>query len=459
MRKHSLVIAGLLLLFVCLGLLYGRPVIQNDGISYYALAVSLLEDHDFRLENQRAKHREVRVIPLADSKVASYYSCGFAFLYAPFLYTMDFFTALREWRPYAQNVKFPFSHNLGIFLGSFFYALLSVALAYYFLIQHQKLSSGYSLFLALSCFIGTPLLFYTFTVPSFTHASDTFLVTVAFLLAIWKNKLQVGFVRFRNVLLGFFLAFSVLLRNNNIVIVPVIVLGLLFLERKDGWRQALRTSLEIFAGALPVLVIHALFNLSQYGKMIATGYVIDVKQTAQKRFFRFFWIFFHPVPGLYPWSPVTLISSIGLILASIKKKPEALLALAVVIVVIISIRFAAIIFPGSTFGQRLLTHLYIFWVFGLSEVFMRFKKLTIGLTAACLVWTFLLFNTYFILTGMRESKIMIIKGGSSPLVWLQTARESYKEAKAEDETTSPVRFWFNNLGAKPYPVILHILLR
>jgi len=344
-------------------------------------------------------------------------------------------------------------------MGSLIYAFLSITLAYFFLIHHQRLSPGNSLFLALSCFIGTPLLFYAFTVPSFTHASDTFLVTAAFLLAIWKNKLEIGFIRFRNILLGFFLAFSVLLRNNNIVIVPIIVSGVLFLERKEGWRQAIRTSLEIFAGALPVLIVHALFNLSQYGKVIATGYVIDVKQTAQTRFFRFFWIFFHPVPGLYPWSPVALIASIGLILAAIKKRPEALLALAVVIVVIISIRFAAIIFPGSTFGQRLLTHLYIFWVFGLSEVFIRFKKLTIGLTAACLVWTFLLFNTYFILTGMRESKIMTNKGGSSPLVWLQTACETYQEVKAQGEGTNPVKFWFDNLGAKPYPVLLHVLLR
>ncbi|MCI0607064.1 hypothetical protein L0156_29100 [bacterium] len=457
MRTHFLAIGCLALVLVCLGLFYGRPVIQNDGISYYALVVSLLEDHDFNLENQRAKYREVRVIPKPNSKVASYYSCGIAFLYAPFLYTMDLFPAIREARPYAQNVKFPFSHNLGIFLGSVFYSFLSIILAYYFLIHHQQLSPGRSLFLALSCFLGTPLLFYTFTVPSFTHASDTFLVTAAFLLAISKNKLQVGFIRFRNVLLGFFLAFSVLLRNNNIVIVPVMVLGVLYFERKEGWRQAIHTSLEIFGGALPVLIVHAFFNLSQYGKLIATGYVIDVQQRAQKRFFRFFWIFFHPVPGIYPWSPVALIASIGLVLAAIKKRSEALLAVAVAIVVIISIRFAAIIFPGSTFGQRLLTHLYIFWVFGLSEVFKRSRKLTIGLTAACLVWTFLLFNTYFILTGMRHSKIMAIKGGSSPHVWLQTAMESYQEAKTKGETTNPVEFWYRNLGAKPYPVILHLL--
>jgi len=60
---------------------------------------------------------------------------------------------------------------------------------------------------------------------------------------------------------------------------------------------------------------------------------------------------------------------------------------------------------------------------------------------------------------MRENKIMTLKGGSSPLVWLQTAHETYQEAKAKSETTNPLTFWFDNLGAKPYPVLLHILLK
>ncbi len=447
----------LLFLFLVLALFYGRPVIQNDGISYYGLTISLLKDHDFDLENQYIEHREIRVLQGPDGKIGSYYSCGIAFLYLPFLYVMDLFSVLREFRPYAQNVRFPFSHTFGFFSGSIFYSFLSVALAYYVLVRHQKLSPIASLLISVSCFIGTPLVFYTFTVPSFAHASDTFLVTCSFVLAISTNEWRLGPIHFRKVLLGFVLAFSVLLRNNNIVIVPVLVLGVIYLEREKGFKNAVHTCFEILAGALPVLMIHVFFNLGQYGKLIATGYAVSVAKHAQARLFKFFWLFFHPVAGIYPWSPIALLGTIGLILAFFKKRRHAIVAVAVVSIVIISIRFAAIIFPGSTFGQRLLTHLYVFWAFGLSELFLRFRKISTVLAAICVLWGFLLFNTYFVLTGSRQINILLKNGGSNPIEWICTTIESYKIAKREGTTRNPIDFWWMNMSARPYPVLIHIL--
>jgi hypothetical protein len=450
LKSRALFIISLCFIFLILSFLYGRAVIQNDGISYYALTASLIEDHDFRLENQHQKFPEVRVIPLPDGHVASYYSCGFAFMYAPPLLLLDRFTALRNARPYAQNVKFPFSHALGVFIGSVLYGFLSVLLSYFFLIHQRSRSDLAAFLISLAVFIGTPLIFYTFTVPSFAHAADAFLMTCIFYLAVSGNRLSWRGIRFRNVLLGFLLAFSVLLRNNNIVIVPVIVLGVLYFEKEKRWR----TCFEIFAGAIPILILHIFYNIDQYGKVIATGYDVRVTgQQVQYRFFRFFFILFHPVAGIYPWSPITILSTIGLILAARKKDPAALLALAVVIVVIISIRFAAIIFPGSTFGQRLLVHLYVFWVFGLAEFFQRFKKPAIVLACLFTIWSFILFNSYYILAGSGANRIMAKEGGSSPILWLQTAEQSYKDSDAG----SLIEFWYQSLGARPYPVLMRIL--
>jgi hypothetical protein len=455
-KVHILPIGFLSILFICITMLYGRPVIQNDGISYYALTLSLLEDGDFNLENQYRKHREVRVLH-REGRIASYYSAGIALLYYPFLYTMDLFQGLREWKPYAQNVRFPFSHGFGFLIGSAIYSFFSVVFAYFMLFRHQRLSPWSALFIALLCFVGTPLMFYALTVPSFTHSSDTFLITAAFLLTISKNPFSVGFIRMRNVLLGLVLSLSVLLRNNNIVIVPILVLGLNYLEKEQGWKNVIRTWIEIFSGAIPILIVHVYFNFAQYGKLFATGYGVDVSRHVKNRAFRFFWIFFHPVPGIYPWSPIALLGTIGLFLGAFRKRREAIIALAVVAVVIVSIRFAAIIFPGGTFGQRLLTHLYIFWVFGLSELFLRFKKATSVVAVLCVIWTFLLFNTYYILTGTRQSKIMIREGGSTPVEWIRTSWEEYEQARAENRTTSLTRFWDDNLGAKPYPTLIHAL--
>jgi hypothetical protein len=281
-KVHILPIGFLSILFICITMLYGRPVIQNDGISYYALTLSLLEDGDFNLENQYRKHREVRVLH-REGRIASYYSAGIALLYYPFLYTMDLFQGLREWKPYAQNVRFPFSHGFGFLIGSAIYSFFSVVFAYFMLFRHQKLSPWSALFIALLCFVGTPLMFYALTVPSFTHSSDTFLITAAFLLTISKNPFSVGFIRMRNVLLGLVLSLSVLLRNNNIVIVPILVLGLNYLEKEQGWKNVIRTWIEIFSGAIPILIVHVYFNFAQYGKLFATGYGVDVSRHVKKQ--------------------------------------------------------------------------------------------------------------------------------------------------------------------------------
>ena len=52
-RRSWWAAALLLLLFVKLGLVYGRIIIDGDGLSYYALTTSLVHDHDFDLENQK----------------------------------------------------------------------------------------------------------------------------------------------------------------------------------------------------------------------------------------------------------------------------------------------------------------------------------------------------------------------------------------------------------------------
>lgn len=460
-RRQFISFSLLALLFLILVLLYGRPVIQNDGISYYGLAVSLVEDGDFDLKNQYETHPEIRIVKKRfENKVASLYSCGFAYLYAPFLYVADQFQVLRELRVYSQNVVFPFSHGLSILLGSLFYGFLSVAVAGLLLVKTETVSPVHAMLFSSAAFIGTPLLFYSMSTPSFAHAADTFLVTISFCLAVTQSTFPIGPVRFRNVLLGFFLAFTVMLRNNNAVIVPVVVAGLLYFDRKEGWKRALMTSLEVLAGAIPVILVHASFNLSQYGRLFATGYGVSVKsEVATRRITQFWWILFHPVAGLYPWSPVAILSTIGLVLGIRRKSRTCALALTVVAVVIFSIRFAAIIFPGGTFGQRLLTHLYIFWVLGLVEFVRRFKKTGIVLAALCVAWSFLLFNSYFTITGSEQSRILTKEGGSSPVVWFQTANQLCSDAIQRQETTGCISFWYTSLGNNPYPVLLHTIMR
>jgi hypothetical protein len=451
-----LVLAGLFLIFA---LLYGRPVIQNDGISYYALTVSLLHDGDFNLENQYRDYPEIHTIPSATGRRVSAYSCGYALLYVPFLFLAEraaaLFPALAAWHPYAQNVRFPVCHGLAIFFGNMFYSFTSIWLSSSFLIHRYKTTPAVSILFALAPFVGSSLMFYTFTAPSFAQASDAFLVALSFYLTLSDRPFDVWNIRFRNVFLGFVLALSTMLRNNNVVLIPVMTLALLYRGRREGLKRTIVTCLEIFTGALPILMIQLHFNFTQYGSLFATGYKVPGPTETLQSAFLFYQLFFRSNVGLYVWAPIALLGTCGLIYGTWKRKPEAALALAAVTVVVVSIRSSGFLWPGASFGQRLLTHLYIYWVVGLAEAYCIYKIFSAIAAGVLMLWTFLLFNLYFIISTSPEGRVLLgsNRGSFTPRQMIETAAKSYQDSAA----TNPFSYWHQSLGSGPFPNLQHIL--
>lgn len=458
-----------LLLFLFLAFLYGRIVIQNDGISYYALAVSVVKDGDFDLQNQSQDFPELRFSRWHEEKTPSLYSCGFALLYAPFIYASEalsqVFKVLANCRPYSQNVRFPFADALGIFVGSFVYGLLSVFLGWSLLIQRYHASAWTAFWISIAVFIGTSLMFYTFTVPSFVQAVDAFLVTAILYLFLLPRSIEFLNIRFRNVLLGFLLALSVMLRNNNIVLIPSTLAVFLFLRRREGLKSLLLAGVEIFAGALPLAIVQANFNLTQYGSGIATGYpplVPEVWKDYVSQLFHFHRILMDPSVGLFTWSPIAGLGLIGLMVGTSHRRPEALLALVTVAIVVLSISFYGWIYGGTSFGQRYLTHLYICWVIGVYEAFLRWKNAARILSILFALWTFLLFNTYFISSTSPEGRRILQQKwrdphSHTPLDMLEFGSSEYQAARKAGRTGNLVHFWFQSLGAHPYPTLQYIL--
>ncbi len=444
--------ASFLLVFLALTFLYGRPIIQNDGITYYALAYSLIHDHDFDLTNQATQFRDLRVIPSTKTgRIASIYSCGFAVLYAPIMMLTEAIAPLNAIKPYAQNVTFPFSDSLAVFLGSVIFGLLSIFIASSML-RKYGLDRLTAFAISFAIFCATPLIFYTFTTPSFTHAADTFLFSVIFYITIRKE------IRLRYVLIGFFLGLSVLLRNVNFSIIFPIVIGLLYFERSEDKKHSMIALAQIAAGALPVLVILLSYNVSQYGSFLATGYPVPLPDEGIDfvgMFSSFQRMVFEPSMGLFIWSPLTLISLIGLIIGCVKKKPDAMIATFCVITVVGTLCFFRIMFPGATFGNRFLTHLYIFWVLGLYEAFVLRPKPMVVVSTVLVLWSFFLFNAYYINFASPESrKILSDLNNVSPIKVTETAFNTYK---GQQSATNPIQFWYRSLASAPYPS-LHALM-
>lgn len=459
-------ICVLVSVFCLLMLIYGRIVIESDGISYYALTISLLRDHDFDLANQAEKMPHIHLVRHS-VKPASMYSCGIAILYAPFLWITEclgvLFPSLSQWKPYLQNEGVPFLDALGMFIASSFCSFLTIVITAKLLVQRYQASIGIAVFLSLMVFVGTSLAFYTFSSPSFSQAADSLLVAAAFYFAFTKPVL--GRTWMKNLLTGFFLAFSIMLRNNNIVLILPIVGSILFFERKEGWKRVLITGLQILLGAFPVLLIHGYFNWTQYDQIIATGYRMDFSERGLTRKLgairNFHAIFTDPGAGMFVWAPITFFAIVGLIVGTFRKRQETIVALLCVVIVIVSIRSMGFAWTGASFGQRFIVHLFVFFVIGIYELTLLWKKSTVILCAVCGLWSFLLWNAYlinFASPKFRGTLISELGGKMSPVSLLQNTRAAYSQKKTLGTVANFAEFWWNSLGAQPYPSLIHVLL-
>ncbi len=460
----------LISVFLFLLLIYGRIVILSDGLSYYALTVSLLRDHDFDLSNQYERMPEIRVYKHpATGRIASMYSCGFALLYAPFLWISEqigvLIPSFAQARPYAQNAIFHFPDAFGIFIASSLYSLLTLFIAVLFLVRRYQASPGLAVFFALMVFLGTPMLFYSLSSPAFSHAADCILIAAAFYLAVMPDRWKLGSVRVRNYLLGFVLAFSVVLRNNNIVLIPLMVGGLIFFERSDGWKRGAVTCLEIIIGALPLAFLQAYFNWTQYESIFATGYRLDLSAEDMSGHFLTLLhanrILTDPAAGNFIWAPVTFLSIVGLIVGTIRKRRETVLAFLCVLVTILSIRFFGFLWTGASFGQRYLIHLYIFFVIGIFELSLISKRTVVVLVSVCALWGFVAMNAYLInltIRGVRGTLVLTRKSAFTPRILIENTYQDYRKKRESGIDTNPVAYWWDALGTRPHPTLIHVLL-
>lgn len=444
----------LVFLFLAMAVIYGRPIIVGDGVSYYALAVSLLQDHDFDLTNQRRQIHDV-MTPFnpTTGKPASLYSCGFGLMYAPFL-AMSHAVAhaippLMQWQPYHQNERFPFSDALGIFNGTLLLSLANLLLLYLFLVHNLQQSAWKALAIVMLVFIGTPLAFYTFAMPAYSHAADAFLTTVIFILVFLNLDPSSGRDRIRNIALGLSIALSVSLRNNNGVLALPALATMLFLPGNQSWKRRALIAFEILLGALPILIVQLKFNLSQYGAIVATGYKLQFQKSFLLE------ILFHPWAGLFLWGPVTALALIGLIMGARKHEFRSIVALITVLLVLVSVSFQGNWWGGCSFGPRFVTHLYFFWVIGLCEFVLRAKRVGMLLSGILALWTFFLFNIFYVNAASVEVKKFLDQENCrrTPVQMIAWAEQDFQKSRFRN----PFSFWMESASQDPYPTLQFLI--
>ena len=309
---------------------------SSDEVQYFSYLRSLWFDHDVSFENEYQYfydhqiaqsadfHRTFLELETAAGRRINYGTIGCAILWSPFYAIADLWTRVRGGigrdvavdgysRPYVSAVAY----------GSAFYGFATIVLA---IRAARRVVGGRSLSSGLAVWAGTPLLFYMYIAPPFSHACSAF--AVALFVTIWLRVRQTWSVR-GLVALGFAGALMAMVREQDIFFVfgPALDFAVtLYQETGDrrqdtgsrrqdtGWR-GLATSAVFGVGAfalgyLPQLVAYNSLNGHPGPSPLVTR--------------KMFWTAPHAAQvladtehGFFFWTPLAVLALTGLVLMTV----------------------------------------------------------------------------------------------------------------------------------------------
>ena len=349
---HRPVLAILLLIIACTF----KPVIENDGIGYFAYLHSVAVDRDLQLadEYREATAAGIPVWPgLVDSVTATGRTADF-FPVGPALLASPAYLAALALRPSGEpQWRAPFA--TAITLASLLYGLLALFLSFGLAgIVVGRRPAAVATFAAAAA---TPFAYYLLYEPSYSHTFSAFLVA-AFLAfwwhgregRSWKGWLFLG-------LLGGLMA------TTRFQDGPLLAIALLDL-RSARWRLLLLLP-GILVGFAPQLAVDRIL----FGTWLP---VRPAGQDLQLLPGHYWQVLFSSDHGLFVWSPVLLLAVLGLVLLPDRRLK---LGFAYALIVETLINGAAPDWSaGFSFGMRRFLDLTPFFVVGLAAVAARVPR-------------------------------------------------------------------------------------
>ncbi len=361
-----------------------------DGILYFSYLRSAFFDQDLLFVNE---FNELHLLPLSrhvseTGLEGNPVAIGMPLLMAPF-YAMAFLADLLF-----QSAGIALGDNgyRGIYalvlpFGSLFYGCLTVWMLLKVLKKHYQDSRP--ALPVLHIMLGTPFLFYLAVHYHFSHLCSAFSVT---LLLYGVQKIRDDF-RLAKQYAPFFLlgaagGLAVLVRTQNGLFWIIPLCFLLFRLRQDGgWRRIFLQGVCFLAGAAvtvsPQLTVWKILQ----------GSWIHAPEAANINFSNMHLpeILISPYHGLFFWSPILIISMLGLFLL-IQKDVERGFPLLVAVLLQLAVNGAMRgWWEGGSFGLRLFVNCTPIFCIGLSVAYNRVKARWLRLLGGVFVfWTFLL---------------------------------------------------------------------
>ena len=370
----------------------------SDEIEYFAYLRSMWFDGDLSFDNEYRYFYDRGIArgwrfketfldgETATGKRLNFAPIGSAILWAPFYVAAD--AAVRTARAVGVPVVadgYSTPYIASVVYASAFYGFLAVVLSAYVATRVVG-DGGAAGTAALAAWLGTPLIFYMYIAPGFSHACSAF--AVAAFVVIWLHVRQDWSMR-GAIALGAAAALMGMVREQDMFIAlgPAIDFLLWATRRlQDGtWRVTDAVS-RALAGTAAVAICFTpqlLTYVALFGRAAPSSTVQGkMTWTAPNTWL----VLLSPSNGLFFWTPLALPALAGLVWLALSRQPggaidaraasrRGIAAICLVMVMTqIYIGGALDTWAGAgSFGQRRLVGLTVFFVLGLTAMFVAVR--------------------------------------------------------------------------------------
>jgi hypothetical protein len=406
LRKLNKYEAGLILLFL-LTLPLVNPWVRGDGVGYYAFARSILVEHrldfrqdwlransTFRMDRIDANGQIDRSQYTATGHLDNHFSIGPAILWAPFLIAAHAAVLLGDrFGAHIAADGFSRPYLLAMSFGTALYGFLAVVIS--FVLARRFVPERWAFLAAVGIWFGSSLPVYMYFNPSWSHAQSAFAVAL-FIWYWWRTRGPRGVaqwvvlgalgglmmdVYYPNVFLLLFALFESLARYGSSI-------------RRRDFAPAARLLVGNLAFSAAVLAVFAPTLIAKkiiYGGFFESGYNYHWRLTSPA----FFMVAFSADHGLLTWTPILILSVLGLFL--LRRCDREFSGYSAITF------FAFLYFIGcypdwdglASFGNRFFISLTPLFIVGLAASFeflartlheRRAAILSAGVTAALVLW-------------------------------------------------------------------------
>ncbi|MBU1167389.1 glycosyltransferase family 39 protein [Patescibacteria group bacterium] len=400
-----------LLFFICfvifLGVTYLKPAwdIRSDGFGYYSYLRSLFFDGNIFFGNEQDFFKDtfdIKKRTFYDHVTTTGYypnpfAIGSAILWLPFFLVAVVLQKLFNFENYLclPGYNAPFQSLLNV--ASIFYGLLGA----YFSFKTARLffKQSTSLFAVLSIVLASPLIYYFIYEGIWSHLNSFFMISLFYYAYFYFQKRDmVG----KYMALGLIFGLAVLVRWQNLLFGSVFVLEFLFtagewlaLNKKEGRKYNIKyvfgfivVSVKKYGQIMLGLLIAFLPQMFAWKLVYGEVLVIPESNTHLSLFEPAFVDFlFSKARGFFIWSPIYVISILGLLLFLRQKSFKAWsLTKRVMTFLMLTVPFLLQVYLNSSlsdwygggapgaFGARRMLNASVIYILGLAAFYSLFYQ-------------------------------------------------------------------------------------